>query len=316
MKHFLKENQIENKENLCLSKLTGLGQGGVLPLVVYPKTVKELELIVNKSSDENLAFDVFGGLTNTYLSSTFSRDVIIITTRMRGIIWKKKSVIVESGYNLTKLARELSLTGISGYDGFIGIPGTVGSAEINNSGAFNASMEKVVRSVKLLDGNNNYKILSNKELLYSTRSSILKGKRDFVLLEVELDISHKEDIQQIKERIQKQTYYRKHIIDGKRKSLGTVFVAATMSELFKRNKIAMTIKKIINLPLKLIFKSQTLNTYLDFLFLGHPELAKHCDRLNRFAWDKETKESDFFEYIETMQKLADNKLKLEIEIRK
>lgn len=57
-------------------------------------------------------------------------------------------------------------------------------------------------------------------------------------------------------------------------------------------------------------------TFLDFLFLGKPSLAKHCDSLNRFCWKKDTKEEDFMEYLNYMQKLAGNQLKLEIEIRK
>lgn len=36
---FLKNNQIPYKENIPLSEFTGMNQMGILPLIVYPKTI-------------------------------------------------------------------------------------------------------------------------------------------------------------------------------------------------------------------------------------------------------------------------------------
>ncbi len=317
MKSFLINNHIEYKEKVPIASLTGLGQEGILQMIVYPHSEYQLILIIKKIREFSLSFDIFGSLSNTYLCSSFMRDVIILTTKMKNIVYNKETITVECGYNLTKLARELSSKGIAGYDGLIGIPGTIGAAVINNSGAFNSSMSQLVERVKLLDNDNRIVFLSNYDLKYSTRYSILKKEmKNYILLSSELNISKYEDVERLKERIKRQNEYRRRVVDGKRKSLGSIFVSSSMYELTQRHRFAILTKKIINQPLKLLFNSHELNKYMDFLFLGVPRLAKHCDRLNRFAWDNNTKESDFFDYLDTMQRLAGGMLKLEIEIRK
>lgn len=313
---YLNNEKIFYKQNVSLAALTGMYQEGILPLVVYPNSKDKIKSLIAEIKSRNLSYDILGGLSNTYLCSTYSRDVVIVTTKMKDIRYEKASVYVDCGYSLTKISRELSSKGITGYEGFVGIPGTIGAAAINNSGALGSSMHKVVKSVHLIDEYGTEQVMSTEDLCYSTRSSILKGAAGFVVLEVELDTSHFDELSKIQERILNGSIYRKTVVDGKRKSLGTVFVASTMKELQERHRIALFFKKMFNAPLKLLFHSQELNKFMDFLFLGHPRLAKHCDRLNRFAWDKNTRESDFFYYLDTMQRLAGNQLKLEIEIRK
>lgn len=159
--------------------------------------------------------------------------------------------------------------------------------------------------------------MNNKDLCYSTRNSILKEHAiDGIVIAVTLYARNKDKVENIKSRIQKIEQIRRAKIDGRRKSLGSVFVSTTMAEIAKRHRVVILLKKIVNQPFKLLFHSNRINTFLDFLFLGKPSLAKHCDSLNRFCWDKDTTEADFYKYIDSMQKLANNKLRLEIEIRK
>lgn len=314
---FLTQNNILYKKDIPLSNFTGMNQMGILPLIVYPNTIEQLKIIYLKIINNKLSFDILGGLTNTYLSNNYQRNVIIVTTKLKGIEKNDSSIWVECGYNLTKIARELSSKGITGYESFIGIPGTIGAAAINNSGAFNTSISNVVQKVKILTPQGDITYLTNEELQYTNRNSVLKknlGKS--IVLSVQLNITNKDNIENIQKRIRTYNILRKKRIDGKRKSLGSIFVSSSLQEIGKRHKKAIFIKKIINYPFKLFFHNNRINTFLDFLFLGKPSLAKHCDNLNRFCWQKNTQENDFMEYLNYMQKLADNQLKLEIEIRK
>lgn len=318
MKEFLIKHNIAFREDVALCVLTGMTVNGTLPLVAYPDSVDKLEELYKEVHRQNYTYDVFGALSNTYLSNRYRRDIVIMTSRVRDVKEEADgSMWVGCGYNLTKFAREMCSRGITGYEGFIGIPGTVGAAAINNSGAFNSSMSKVVLSVKTAQNTaGGGKILLNKDLQYEARSSILKTHEfDGIVLAVKFDVSNKEVIETIKARVKQNTDYRRKYIDGKRKSLGSVFVASTMKELHSRHRLAILAKKIVNAPLKAIFHNAKLNTYLDFLFLGHPSLSKHCDSLNRFCWERYTTEEDFHHYLSVMQRLANNKLKLEIEIR-
>jgi UDP-N-acetylmuramate dehydrogenase len=229
------------------------------------------------------------------------------------------SLICSYGCNLTKVSRYCISNGIAGYEGFIGIPGTIGAAAINNSGAFSSEMSKVVKYLEVLNSENQIKRLNPEESNYKTRSSILKdGSLKAFVLRVALDISQKEEISVLESKAEEIKKLRQNTIDGKRKSLGSVFVSTSLRSIFDQHKLQALIKRICFAPFKIIFtnqKLQQINTFLDFLFLGIPKFAKHCDSLNRFCWEKETTENDFLDYINSMQKLANNQLKLEIDIK-
>ena len=281
---FLKNNQIPYKENIPLSEFTGMNQMGILPLIVYPKTIEQLKITYLKIINSKLSFDILGGVTNTYLSNNYQRDIIIVTTKLKGIKKSDETIWVECGYSLTKIARELSSEGITGYEGFIGIPGTIGAAAINNSGAFNTTISNVVKKVKILTPQGNFIDLNNTELKYTSRNSVLKKNLEKgIVLCVELDITDKDNIENIQTKIKAINTFRKNYIDGKHKSLGSIFVSSTLKEIGKRHKLAIFTKKIINQPFKLFIHNNQFNTFLDFLFLGKPSLAKHCDSLNRFC---------------------------------
>lgn len=317
MKYFLEKSHIKYKENVCIHDLTGMNQNGIIPIVSYPNSVASLLQLFNEIKKRNLSFEVLGGITNTYLCNSFYRDIVILTTKMKDLTYFDSTIEVACGYNLTKLSKELSNKGISGYEGFIGIPGTVGAAAINNSGAFNSCMSKVVISIKYLNiETGNIESINNRELKYNTRTSILKGANNSIVISVILDTSFHDDKDSINRKIEINSAYRKSNIDGKRKSLGSIFASTSLKYLYDNHKMAFTLKKICNFPLKHIFHSKKINTYLDFLFLGNPKLAAHCDSLNRFTWSDRTTEKDFINYISYMQKLSNNKLTLEIEIKK
>lgn len=266
-----------------------------------------------------MTYEIIGGATNTYFCEGFTRDIVIVVRHLSNIDFHDDgSFTVESGYNLTKLSKQMVLKGYVGFEGLVGIPGTVGAAVINNSGAFGCDMESIVRECQLLSMKKGELVtFSQKELCFSPRYSSLKGNNNFCLLNITFNAPHKkvstEELQTIMNQNMK---IRRTAIDGKRKSLGTVFVASTMCELYKRNRFALFIWKILDIPNKLFFHRSNWSLYLQFLCLRHPELAKHCDSIGRFCWEKGTTEADFFYYINTMQSLAGGKLKLEIELKK
>lgn len=313
---FLKSQSIPFLKDVELKVFTRKNQEGRLPVVVYPETESQLIEIVKYCWENDLSSDVLGALTNTYLCDDYSRDAVISTVRLKTMVFQASEVRVSAGYGLTKMAKELSERGLDGYVGFIGIPGTVGAAAINNSGAFECSMSRVVKSVRILSKSGNIETITNKELDYKTRSSALKKKTDFVLLSVDLSCENIGDKDKIQEQIRRNAAFRKTNVDGARMSLGSVFVSSTVPEIRRRHALAMSVKRIVYGVLKLIIKKKTLNVYLDFLFLGHPSLARHCDSMNRFCWDKDTKEQDFFHYLDVMQQLAGGGLEVEIEIKK
>lgn len=319
MQEVLNQMGISYKEYESLSRFTGMNVKGVIPLIAYPVTCEQLLYLCRYIASNKLTYEIIGSATNTYFCEGFTRDIVIVVRHLSTIDFHDDgSFTVESGYNLTKLSKQMVLKGYVGFEGLVGIPGTIGAAVINNSGAFGCDMGNIVKECQLLSMEKGELItLSKKELCFSPRHSSLKGKKDFCLLNITFNAPRKrvspEELQTI---MYQNMEIRRTVIDGKRKSLGTVFVASTMCELYKRHRFALLMWKILNLPNKLFFHRSDWSLYLQFLCLNHPELARHCDSIGRFCWEKETTEADFFYYINTMQSLAGGKLKLEIELKK
>lgn len=316
MQQALDQIGIIYKTDVQMNQLTGMNQAGVIPLVAYPSSLQQMTALVKILIKNDFTWEILGGLTNTYLCESFKRDIVISTRKLNQSHQLNGILAVECGCNLTYISKHLVEHGIAGYEGLVGIPGTVGAAAINNSGAFNCEMSFVVKGVlciSMKDGALKY--LSKDELQYQKRNSILKGKKDFCVLRVDLDISQKCDAEELAILLRKNLEIRRTKVDGKRKSLGTVFIATSMKELYNRHRLALFLWKVFNIPNKLLFHRNDWSLYLQFLCLGHPELYRHCDSIGRFCWGKDTTENDFVQYIHTMQSLADGKLVLEIDIK-
>lgn len=319
MQETLKRFGITFQVDVPIRQLTGINQPGVLPLLAMPDSCEKMCQLCEYVIAERLTYEIIGGVTNTYFCEGFMRDIVILTRHLRHITFHDDgSFTTECGYGLSKLAKEMIDKGYAGFEGLAGIPGTVGAAVINNSGAFGCEMKDVVKECQLVSMEDGRLITrTNEELRFSTRSSSLKGKSDYCLLNVTFKAVHtkapREELQAIMRRNME---IRRTKIDGRRKSLGTVFVASTMHELYDRHRLAMLVWKVLNIPNKLFLHRKDWSLRLQFFCLGHIELARHCDSIGRFCWDNKTKESDFFHYIDTMQALAGRKLKLEIEIKR
>lgn len=320
MQKILKRLGIPFQIDVPIRQLTGINQLDVLPLVAMPHTCEQMQQLCEYVMSERLSYEIIGGATNTYFCEGFTRDIVILTRQLNHINFHADgSFTAECGYGLSKLSKQMVDRGYAGFEGLVGIPGTIGAAVINNSGAFGCEMKDVVKSCLILslkDGTR--RTLTKEELDFSPRHSSLKGNIDYCLLSVTFTSPQKstyinEELQAIMRR---NLEIRRTKIDGKRKSLGTVFIAFTMQELYNRHYLAMLAWKILNIPNKLFFHRQDWSLCLQFFCLRHPELAKHCDSIGRFCWDKGTTEKDFFYYIDTMQALSGGKLKLEIELKR
>lgn len=315
---YLYHNDIDFKTDIDLKQFTGIN-GGTCSYFCQPKTINQLQGLITFANNQDIRFEISGNFTNTFYLQNYNPFLIISTLQVNNMIVENDCIICDCGCNLTKLGRYCVKNGIAGYEGFIGIPGTIGAAAINNSGAYSSEMAKIVKYVEILTADNLIKRLESSELEYQTRSSILKhGMPNTYLLRVAVDISSREDITSLEEKAELIKRKRQNTVDGKRKSLGSVFVSSSLKAISNNNKFKIFLKRICFSPFKIILgnKAQkSINTFFDFLFLGIPQYARHCDSLNRFCWDKDTTESDFLGYINAMQKLANNQLKLEIQIK-
>ena len=183
--------------NKPLKECTTFRVGGPAKAVVTVENVDELKKIYELLRDTKEKFFVIGNGSNLLVSDEgFDGVVIKLAGDFLEIKIEGNEVYAGAGCILSKVCTAARDKGLSGLEFAYGIPGTVGGAMVMNAGAYDGEMKFVVESVKLLSEDNEVLVLSNEEMAFGYRDSILKHKQ-FIVLETKFSLSkgHIEDIQ-------------------------------------------------------------------------------------------------------------------------
>ena len=171
-----------------LSKYTTYRVGGTCKLLVYPKNVEKLIELMEIIERENIKHFILGNGSNVLFSDSVYDGIIIKLDNFKDLEFKDDKIIVGAGYNLIKLSLEAAKKGLGGLEFASGIPGTVGGAVFMNAGAYESDMKSVVESVKILTDDFKVITLTNKEMKFRYRKSILQDNRGLICLEVVLKL--------------------------------------------------------------------------------------------------------------------------------
>ncbi|GLI53279.1 UDP-N-acetylmuramate dehydrogenase [Thermodesulfovibrio yellowstonii] len=169
---FLKENRIPYKKYESLAKYTTLRIGGYADFVVFPdedSVLKLLEIIRH----EGTAYYVIGGGSNLVVHDEGFKGVIINTKQMKRINLEGFTIRTSAGVMLPRLLAFVLKRKLSGIEGLIGIPGTVGGAIKGNAGSFGYEISDCLAEVEIITDKLETKILKKQDITFQYRSSNL-----------------------------------------------------------------------------------------------------------------------------------------------
>ena len=181
-------------ENQDIKDYTTYKLSGKIKTVIYPENKEDLISLIKYLRKNKIKHMIIGNGSNLIFKGNYD-GVIIKLNKFNKLIVNDAFVTVGAGYNLIKLAIKTANLGLSGLEFASGIPGTIGGAVYMNAGAYNSSMSDVVLEIEALDDNLNLITLTNKELNFSYRNSILKTK-NYICLNAKLKLKkqNKEEI--------------------------------------------------------------------------------------------------------------------------
>lgn len=181
--------------NISLKKLTSYKLDSITKQLIYPENIDELKEIIKDIREDNFKYKVIGGGSNLIFDGNYN-GVLIKLDYFNNVEFDGTNVIVGAGYSLQKLAVTVCKMGLSGLEFATGIPGTIGGACFNNSGAYNSDMGYIVTYVKVLTPSLEIKTLYNKDLEYHYRTSFFKEHPGYIILEAKLKLKkgNKQDI--------------------------------------------------------------------------------------------------------------------------
>ncbi len=312
---YLIVNQIPFEQDVALSKKTWIKTGGVCACWITPQSVEQLTEVCRFLYANSIVFDIVGQTSNIFFHSTYNPQVVVSTVRVNRYEQNDGVITCECGVSVVKLSKDFMSQGYAGFYGLVGLPGTVGSAVVNNASCFNCSLSSMLLSADVLMLDGEVKTLQKEELDFSHRSSAFKrGEIKGIVLSVKLKAEKAESIEEECRKAEETVTYRKEKQERLAgKTLGSVFASRTMKRSFRNKMINVAMRllpKLLKCEPRYIQKKAILFLY------GYRDLNEYCSdrQINTFIWKDKNAEVLFIRYKEMMNKVYDNPV-IEIEER-
>ena len=215
-------NDYEFYENINIKKYNSYKLNVICKYLVFIKNIDELVSLIEYLKENNINYLILGNGTNVIFSKDYFDGVIIKLDKLNNLKVNNTEVYVECGYPLVKLSKEIFKYGLVGLEFASGIPGLLGASVAMNAGAYNKDMASVVKEVTILNDKLEIVKLTNKDLSFEYRNSILKKHKDYICLSAVLSLEYG-DINQSKQLIEERRTRRLETQPLDYPSAGSVF---------------------------------------------------------------------------------------------
>jgi UDP-N-acetylmuramate dehydrogenase len=182
--------------NVPMARYTSARVGGSAEMFLEVTDQNELQAAVELAYAQRVPYLVIGGGSNILVSDNGIKGLVILN-KARNVHYRHNgsSVVcsVESGMNLSSLARQCISKGLAGLEWAVSVPGTVGGAVVGNSGAHGGDMHSALLTATIWTPGEGTRLFGRDEMAYGYRDSILKREQGAdqprrVVLSAELEL--------------------------------------------------------------------------------------------------------------------------------
>ena len=167
----LTKEKINILENVNLAKYTSLKVGGHARYMAIPKKISDIEKILPIVKDYNLELEIIANGTNCLISDHDHNKFFLNMSSYRGVSIKGNIIVTKSGEKLDRLITKGIEHNLIGLENLGGLPGTIGGALKNNSGANGSKISDLFLYADVLDKNFAARRVVNYEDAFSDRKS-------------------------------------------------------------------------------------------------------------------------------------------------
>lgn len=162
--------------------------GGPADVLIIPEREEEIVNAIRFCRENQIKYFIMGNGSNLLVKDTGIRGAVIkVANGFDRIEVIGERVICQSGALLSKVAKYALKHSLTGFEFASGIPGTIGGAIAMNAGAYGGEMKDVVSKVKAIDRNNNIVELTNADMNFRYRGSLVSDE-NLIVLGVELNL--------------------------------------------------------------------------------------------------------------------------------
>ena len=179
-----------------LKDYTTFKVGGLMKALVKVVDVGSLRKLIVLLKSENVDYLIIGNGSNLLASDQgFDGVVIKLEGEFNEVSAKETIITAGSGVILGSVCKAALDNSLTGLEFAYGIPGTIGGAMVMNAGAYDGEMKDVVKTVEAITSDGELITLSNADMKFEYRNSIVK-KEGLIVTRVvmELKSGNKDDI--------------------------------------------------------------------------------------------------------------------------
>jgi len=178
---FLPDIQLRFEEPMW--KHTSFRIGGNAEIMAFPKSGAELAELLKTSALLDCKWAILGAGTNVLAPDEGVRGLVIcLKDCLDGMELVDDTCIrVMAGVTMTRAAMFAAGRGLSGMEFAHGIPGSIGGGVYMNAGAYGGEIGGICESVEVMDRNGRIHRLSNEQMRFSYRHSILEEDGGIVI---------------------------------------------------------------------------------------------------------------------------------------
>ena len=174
---------IELRFHEPMARHTSFRIGGPAEVMAFPGNPEELSKILKTSALLDINPVILGAGTNVLAPDAGIPGLVICLKDCLGGMERLSdtTIRVMAGVTMTRAAVFAANLGLSGLEFAHGIPGTVGGGVYMNAGAYGGEICQVCTGVEVMDRQGNVRRLTNAEMGFSYRHSVLEESGDIVV---------------------------------------------------------------------------------------------------------------------------------------
>ncbi|PLS16594.1 UDP-N-acetylenolpyruvoylglucosamine reductase [Bacillus sp. M6-12] len=210
-------------ENEPLANHTTIKIGGPADIFIEPESMESLEKIIKVIKEYKLNWRAIGRGSNLLVSDLGIEGAVIkLGKGLDNYTVEGTEVRSGGGVSLVSLSMQISRQGLAGLEFASGIPGSVGGSVYMNAGAHGSDISKILKLARVLFDDGSISWLSNEEMEFSYRTSVLQKKKPGIVLEAIFSLE-KGNREEIVERMQNNKNYRKETQPYNLPCAGSIF---------------------------------------------------------------------------------------------
>ena len=159
-----------------MAKHTSFRIGGPADALAQPANEAELAALLQRAAEHAVPVTLIGNGSNLLVRDKGIRGLVIkLGNLFSSVAAEGNTLTFGCGVSLAMASKKAASLSLSGMEFAVGIPGTIGGAVYKNAGAYDGEMDKVVTSVRVMDGQGKSSELKASELDFAYRHTALQN---------------------------------------------------------------------------------------------------------------------------------------------